>query len=368
MTKDKLLSDTITYLRFPLIVGVVFIHFNLVDKGFSANGINYDLNGGNVDLVRYVVLLFSDVLPSLSVPLFFIFSGFLFFYNMDRLDGETYKKKLIKRFWTLAIPYFLWNLIAFMIKLTTSLSSKTLEIHFTLSRLFNTFFYCDNWNGVFVLLTDTNKEAYPIDVPMWYVRDLMLMVLVSPLIYYVLKKARIWIVLFWGGLWYMVKTGTVQSCGFIFITATFFFTWGGYYSICRQDFIEDMRRFKYAPLFWVITIMIDLVHGNSFVHCMVIILGVFSVVQIASYLLESGKVKVNKFLADCSFFVFALHFLIMKRIATATFSIFHLPNNQYVLFMAYIIIPTITIVICMLLYSLLKYKLPALCNLMTGGR
>lgn len=97
-------------------------------------------------------------------------------------------------------------------------------------------------------------------------------------------------------------------------------------------------------------------------------MGVFSIVQIASWLLESGKIKVNKFLVDCSFFIYAFHTLILKRIATLVFSTLHLPNNQYVLFVAYIIIPSITIVVCILLYLLVKHKLPALCKLLTGGR
>ena len=93
MKTDKLLSETISYLRFPLIVGVVFIHFNLLEKGFSANGIIYDLKGDDIFWgIRYVVRLFSDVLPSVSVPLFFMISGYLFF-NVDLFDRETYLKK-----------------------------------------------------------------------------------------------------------------------------------------------------------------------------------------------------------------------------------------------------------------------------------
>ena len=68
---EKLQSDTITWLRFPLIVGVVFIHDNIT-LGQNSEIINpfwFDC----------VIRLFSDVFPRVCVPLFFIISGFLFF-------------------------------------------------------------------------------------------------------------------------------------------------------------------------------------------------------------------------------------------------------------------------------------------------
>lgn len=58
MTKEELLSKTITYLRFPLTVGVVFIHFNIAD-GFNISGIEYGMN--NPKSYYYLVTFLSDV-------------------------------------------------------------------------------------------------------------------------------------------------------------------------------------------------------------------------------------------------------------------------------------------------------------------
>ncbi len=43
MTSDELLSKTISFLRFPLTVGVVFIHFSLV-KGLNVQGVRHGLD------------------------------------------------------------------------------------------------------------------------------------------------------------------------------------------------------------------------------------------------------------------------------------------------------------------------------------
>ena len=57
MTNDELLSKTISYLRFPLTVGVAFIHFNIVNDGFTINGIKCGLN--NPDWYYYIINFFS---------------------------------------------------------------------------------------------------------------------------------------------------------------------------------------------------------------------------------------------------------------------------------------------------------------------
>ena len=48
-----------------------------------------------------------------AVPVFFIISGYFFFYQTKVFGKETYFKKLKKRIRTLLIPYFLWNLVSF---------------------------------------------------------------------------------------------------------------------------------------------------------------------------------------------------------------------------------------------------------------
>jgi len=86
LTSEQLLSKTIDFLRFPLIVGVVFIHTD-----FS----NIIIQGSKqVDLRQFAVfaqvfLLFSKLVFEVCVPLFFFISGFLFFlwYSIFHVFG-----------------------------------------------------------------------------------------------------------------------------------------------------------------------------------------------------------------------------------------------------------------------------------------
>ena len=188
MTNDELLSKTISYLRFPLTVGVVFIHFNLVEHPITIHGVSYGQD--QPDWYCYFINFFSEVLPQVGVPLFFIISGFLFFYRVD-FDGAVYQQKLLKRVRTLLIPYILWNLIAVLMQVLyhIPLLLNNADIHFSLARFFKAFFASE---GIFVSSAEQTMVGggfpYPINLPMWYVRDLMVMVLLAPVIYWLTKR------------------------------------------------------------------------------------------------------------------------------------------------------------------------------------
>lgn len=74
-TDEYLQSRVISFLCFPLIVGVLFIH--------SQTSLSVVEGISNIETPIFDVIrdLFSLILPAVSVPLFFMMSGYLFFYN-----------------------------------------------------------------------------------------------------------------------------------------------------------------------------------------------------------------------------------------------------------------------------------------------
>lgn len=101
---NPVLSHSISQLRFPLAMLVVFGHANILS--FPINGASSDF-----DVIQYPIILFSKIIFDPAVPLFFLISGLLFFWNIDALDRNEYKRKIKKRIMTLLLPYFVWNLI-----------------------------------------------------------------------------------------------------------------------------------------------------------------------------------------------------------------------------------------------------------------
>lgn len=378
MTNDKLLSQTISYMRFPLAVGVVFIHFNL-SEGLPTN-LNFP------DWYFYLIQFFSNVLPCIAVPLFFLISGFLFFYNIE-FNRNIYKQKLYSRTKTLLIPYLLWNTITLLLsaaRVIPFVSSLTVyvkkaEFHFTLVRLFNTFFNYNNSNSILVIhIEDTMGEisnlTYPINLPMWYVRDLMVMVLLAPAIYWMVKKMGKWTIISIGLIKYCVIPILLPQGGYPsqFIIALFFFSWGAYFSINQQNFVDKMRKYKYIPLIYFPIAIIDTLTKhtgyNFYFHNLGVLLGIASAIIIASYLIEKKKVKVNPMLANASFFIYALHFIFLKQLGRAILIAFHLPKTTFVMLTLYFVVPIITIILCLIIYIMLRKYAPNVWMLLTGGR
>lgn len=377
------MSKTISYLRFPLTVGVVFIHFNL-SKGLQLPDTVYGLN--SPDWFYYLMQLFSNVIPRIAVPLFFFISGFLFFYNMD-FNRNTYKRKLYTRTSTLLIPYFLWNAMTLFIYSVKALpifssfanSANNSEFHFSLIRLFNTFFNYERDNGILVvniedITGNIDFNSYPIDVPMWYVRDLIVMVLMAPVIYYLIKRMGKWAVISIAIIKYCIISILLPHGGYPsqFITALFFFSWGAYFSISKQDFVETMRKYYYVPFIYIPIAIIDTLTKNTdynfIVHNLGILLGIVSAIIIASYLVENKKVKINSTFANASFFVYALHGILLAPVAKILIKAFHLPDTIFTMLSLYFVTPTITIILCLGIYLMLRKYVPNVWTLLTGGR
>ncbi len=227
----------ISVLRFPLIIGIVFIHFNPSWTGFEIHGQSY---GQNLpDYYHYFITYLSGVLSSICVPSFFFISGYLFFREKG-LSFPIYKKKIKSRVWTLFVPFILWNIIAilkkslcFLPQLSFLFPNSDLQFKFSLARLFNTFWGATLTSGMFVRKTVgvESLDVFPADAPLWYLRDLMVVTILAPVIYLFIKEKKVGVIsLFFLWLsWLFVETLFYQGGGYLprLITASLFFGWGG---------------------------------------------------------------------------------------------------------------------------------------------
>lgn len=121
----------------------------------------------------------------ISVPLFLIISGFLFFKELpDSLKREDYLKKWKSRCCSLLIPYLLWNFIAYIV--------YAVQSGFSLSDFCHAFWVVD---------IPGRTESSPIDAPLWYGRNLMLMVLITPFISVILRFTKWYLLALMALLW-----------------------------------------------------------------------------------------------------------------------------------------------------------------------
>lgn len=361
---DSLLSKTISYLRFPLIVGVVFIHSSF--PVVNVYGTVYRFN--QWPLVNFTMNFFSNVLASISVPLFFFFSGFLFFYKKG-FNGVAYIGKIKKRFKTLLVPYIIWNFFGFVL-LLIKVHPKLLP-YFPLLK--------DYKVDIITLLGSfwvTNLPVnvcgpyYPINIPFWFIRDLIVLVVLSPLIWWLIRTFGVLFISFLGGVW-LFSLGEFVGFPELSHQSLFFFPLGAFCGIRNVDFVEMAKRVPWFPCLYLFFAIIDALTKDSpysyIYHHIGIIVGMISVINIVGFLLSRRMISVSPFLSRASFFVYAMHYLFIGSLIKVVI-MFTCPNSSGLVILLYFVIPLITILICMGIYKVIDIFLPKLNSVLTGGR
>ena len=148
-------------LRFPLICMVVLIHILQWDK--------------KADIMQSwysnVLYFFQEAICRSAVPVFFIISGYLFFQNITEFKKDIYSSKVKSRIRTLLIPYLLWNLIALIENLTRHLPMLSSVFPNSHKQIIDVYYFI----GAFWAI----DGGCPILYPFWYIRDLMVLILIS---------------------------------------------------------------------------------------------------------------------------------------------------------------------------------------------
>jgi len=173
------LSQIISFSRITLIVGLVFLHY----EKFPNSRIN-PFRGMDTEAVQVATFVNSFVLFFFFavVPLLSMISGWLFFSFTNNVSNEL-TSRMGRRFKSLYLPLALWNLMyVAVLWLVFQLNSGS-PILDDINVDFATAGPLDYFNAVFAV------THYPIGFQFWFVRDLFVTVLVSPLLFLMLTRA-----------------------------------------------------------------------------------------------------------------------------------------------------------------------------------
>ena len=341
---NKLQSQTFNYLRFPLIVLILTIH--TIDLPHEANSV-FSVNIGVI--IRYVFATFG-------VPIFFIISGYYFFYSKndtDTFNKESYISKLKKRVRTILVPYLLWNIFAILIFQCVQMSKGNTYIHngFDLLKMFT------YWLGA-------GNPYTPANYPLWYMRDLMFLFVLSPLIYIMLKYLKVWPLLILGGL-YFFNIGIGDP--FLFSEMVFFFPLGAYFAIHKKNIIELCNKYaKLSYILFIALIVFNLIFKISVIGKITTFVGVVALCNLVSYYLAKGKIKENKFYSDASFFLYAFHGVPIMILSNRLSDM--LPKTDWAYTLNFFASTIIITLLGLGLYYVMKKIMPKFTAIITGGR
>jgi fucose 4-O-acetylase-like acetyltransferase len=122
----------------------------------------------------------GDYINRLYLPLFMAISGFLFYHNIIIPSKHNWLSKYKSRFKSLLIPYILWNLM-FLLQMAI-LQYNPLTSPW-ISEGINKFISSGSiLQSVWLIFT------VPANLPLWFVRNLMIIVVFTPIIYFSIKS------------------------------------------------------------------------------------------------------------------------------------------------------------------------------------
>lgn len=371
--KDSTLSQVITALRFPLIVLVLFVHSNFKGVSFAwdnALKASFPLPIGNITLSLGTFIDFiSGSLAPLANPFFFFISGLLFFH-CKQFTRKVYINKIRHRLQSLLIPYILWNLLFLLIIAIgsslrpgwTAIIDKPLS-NFTIKDYLLIF-----WDTS--LIGQKGGLATPIDIPLWFVRNLMVLSLVSPFIYTTIHFLSRWhkrlalfmLIIFLYAIHYLPDQweGWGQSL--------LFFSFGATFTILKWDVT---KLFKPYGIYGIIGAC--LFYWAQLANLMYAAL-IVTIISLTTYSIERRQQQgltpklIPNILTDSSFFIYAAHTL-PQGIILWSLKLEWLPiTGATSVLIVYFLSPVILTTVCLLSFILLRRISPISLYFLTGGR
>lgn len=350
-------SKIISFLRFPMIIGIVLIH----------SGVELNYNYTQYPIYNYVVNNgIIGTFTRICVPLFFMISGYLFYYKLNDLNIKTYLYKLTRRIHSLFIPYVFWNSLAICLFFVMDVAFPRLKSGATppLSDI-STFFS---------LYWMKKPDLLPIVPQFWFIRNLMIIVVLTPVIYWLINRLKLLIVLFWGILWVLhiyefMIPGTM---------ALFFFTLGAYFSINYKKISDFAIKNKWVgfpyPLFALFDIITKNQVYNIYIHNIAILSGMIFVINLLLFIInKKSNFYPSKTLLASTFFIFAAHEPYMGKFKTVCYKILptislnkSVADIQFLIY--YIFVAALWIILLITVYCCLNKISNKFTLFITGGR
>ena len=319
---DEVLSKVFALLRYPLALLVVYLHIDSCPVSFGAI---YDVD----EPVFYLIKIMVVILAQLAVPCFFIISGYLFFFKHKTLSIEDYVSVIRKKNRTLLIPYLVWNLLAVVyLKITQDI---------TLISFYDIF-------------------VSPANFPLWFLRNLIVLFWMYPLILAVFKMKWLGLILllfifYVSALFNLLHPYTYKSL--------FFFAVGGFWGVYGNGIIGRMSGLK--KYLYSMTIILYFLYvftlGNESVLLSnsYLIFGCVSLFLFVYNNVKKGRLSFYPLLGEASFFIYVSHKVGFTAFAKRMF--FLLPENEFGHIFNFLLAPVLATLLCVCVYRLIFKKL-----------
>jgi surface polysaccharide O-acyltransferase-like enzyme len=353
------LRTKIKVLSFFLVLLVVIVHaYNTSTVPVDPDGI-HPISGLN----GYIQEFICQGINRIASPLFFIISGYLFFVNLTA-QRTDFVRKVKKRFFTLIVPYLFWSVWGILVYLVLQAVLPS-EIVFSKGLITD----YDQKKLLYTIFLD------PVPYQLWYVRDLSIFVILSPLIYVLLRYLKVFLILILIFTW-------IYDFDFVIFRnqSILFFAFGAFISHMDSEIFNHRSKWA-AVIFTSLWIMIigvktTLIYYDyqtlivlRVLHKISIVMGILAVNSLYNIIFVNNEVIVQDRrykILSYSFFLFASHEPVSTVLKKGLLLL--LGTSQISHFMVFVITPVLVIIICLYPGYYLKRLLPKVYGTITGWR
>lgn len=376
--QEKCFQNRITLFTFALTILVIWVHsVNLYPSVLGMGGIAFDPENAPA-LQRFFYhaeCFFTETLGQTAVPGFFMVSAYLFFRKADRgVSPAWFLKKWKSRVFTLFVPFLLWNFLYYLADLSfAALSGASVTSYLRPQALFSAL-----WE-------------YAYNPVFWYLQELILLTLLTPLLFVLLKHgaaavpvlaAGFLLAVFWARLPFHIVNED----------ALFYYMLGVYAALHQKKRIErgsgSARAFLWAFLLMLLSAaapaLLPLELRSNTELSVLFTVAFRAAFPLALYFLltflSRSAPGVQAFLAKGSlpafmqinFFIYATHYVptrLVNRIALRSMRYAELTDvRAALLFLLYLLLPLICVAAAYGMSVLLRRYLPGVYRVLTGGR
>jgi hypothetical protein len=222
-----------------------------------------------------------------------------------------------------------------------------------------------------------NLFYYPTNYPFWFLRELMVIFLISPMIFILIKYLKRYFIILILVLFLMFdKLLFFNNINLLTTSPFFYFSLGAFLSLNRINIIFNFKgSFNFILIFiWLVINLVSVYNDkqNILLPDFVIVfdfirnlLGCFAFWGMYDFLNER-KQWINFKFYNYSFFIFAFHgipVLLFVKLSMALFK-----DDSLSLFIAYIVVAPVTIISSILIGTWLKIIFPNLYKVLVGSR
>lgn len=335
---SKYLSDKLTILSTILIIMVIYVHSCYQEAE------------------QYSTALFLQKLTSnicsIANCLFFCISGYLFAYSIQQFNDIYFK--LQKRLYTLLLPYIFWNIIFVLWYVMLDIIPGMEQ-------------WVNNPDMIGQLLNRSISEILhflfikPVAFQLWFLRDLLIMMALSPLLWSWAKRNwqsaviaafcltcwNEWLIYFWIGIIFAIQKWNIEN----FLHSRWLILGSCFISIGYAIFYalnNSLPQFLEAIV--------------NFIR----LYAVWSIYDVFAQKRLLASKKPWKYLCGYSFFIYCFHepaFNVIKKLSIA-----YLGCTEYTLILFYFINPLIMVGVAIIVAKLLQKVFPSGYKILTGGR